>query len=95
MSVTYIWIDEEGAKDAHSERSQNPFSALLAKKAPTAPTKAELEQAGCVLAKHAWDRDTVECGPGAPSPAQAAQVLANERWTLPEDLQKQKARLLR
>lgn len=52
-------------------------------------------QAGCVLAKHAWDRDTVECGPNAPTPAQAAQTLANERWTLPPDVRKQKARLLR
>lgn len=53
------------------------------------------EQAGCVLAKHAWDRDTVECGPNAPTPAQAAQILADKRWTLPPDVRKQKARLLR
>lgn len=59
------------------------------------PTKAELDAAGCVLAKHAWDRDTVECGPNAPTPAQAAQILAQERWSLPEGLRKQKARLLR
>lgn len=59
------------------------------------PTDAQLKQAGCVLAKHAWDRDIVECGPNAPTPAEAGEMLAQERWTLPEEDRKRKARLLR
>jgi hypothetical protein len=80
------------------ESAQEPTRALRARahRNPVGRRRnATPEQAGCVLAKHAWDRDTVECGPNAPTTAQAAQILANKRWTLPPDIRKQKARLLR
>ncbi len=59
------------------------------------PRRSNPDSSGCVLAKHAWDKDLSACGSGHPSPSQAARDLAKKRWTLSPREARIKAALLR